>query len=446
MAERKSAVSRYLSSIDATGAVSETALYKPFVQYILNEILGYPDNCLALTERKAGEIPDIKLYPAPRTRKIEGDVWAIAEGKVSDDAIRDAAARARVWADQVVRYIRPETYYVILFAPRTICVCDVAEHVLLELHLNGASARYSMRGGEWQETDANDASLRSILKDISFASSQEGPQYEKFRIGEIAAGHIPLTLETLPMLEEVFHFGVLELRAIGEQLFDRARALFHEALPRIKDLEHRVEIEIDDRRHALLVSRLYKLKRKNRKLLRLFQEDYPEFCHDQAYAGTEEKDFREIFVTNSVHVQMSRLFFVRLCEDTGLVSHRISNSGIGLWGKFVADIDPMFQDLLQIAFKYVASVYERLFEESLFDWFNDLNGELSGILEKLLFRLNAFSFARVDRDLLGRMYQTFRPRAERKRLGEYYTPAEAVSLESMAKELFPDAIDSVKER
>jgi hypothetical protein len=79
-----------------------------------------------------------------------------------------------------------------------------------------------------------------------------------------------------------------------------------------------------------------------------------------------------------------------------------------------------------VAFQDASHVYSRLFEENVFDWFGKGNGKLNGILERILLRLNAFSFDKVDRDLLGTVYQYFRPRAERKRLGEYYTPEEVV--------------------
>jgi len=76
-------------------------------------------------------------------------------------------------------------------------------------------------------------------------------------------------------------------------------------------------------------------------------------------------------------------------------------------------------------------VYSSLFEASVFDWFGkqnagSANGELHRILERILFRLNSFDFRQIDRDLLGSIYQYFRPRIERRRLGEYYTPVEVV--------------------
>jgi len=426
MGTKRSALEKYLNSIHGTGAVSEIALYKPFAQYILGELLGYPDNCLALNERQDDNVPDIKLYPWPRTRQHEGEVWAVAEGKLKDDDIRDPVRRQRVWEEQVRRYIRPETFQIILFAPETICVCNTRGELLAEVHLGPECLRSAVRGGAWESAALTEMALKPLLDGISFQAAQRGPQYEAFRRGDLPAGHIPLTPETLPLLQDVFQFGVRELRAIGERLFDALQERHQQVRPQLEELERQADIEIDDRRHGALKAKAWRLRRKNRLVLALFSEDYPEFCHDQSYAGTEERDFREIFVTNSVHVLLSRLFFVRLCEDLGLATRCISNAGIGYWRKLTADMGPLYQDLLQLACKYVAPIYERLFEEDLFDWFTGVNGELSEVLERILFRFNAFSFSKVDRDLLGTIYQSFRPRAERKRLGEYYTPTELV--------------------
>jgi hypothetical protein len=426
MPQQRSALQKYLASIRGTGAVSEIALYKPFAQYILGDILGYPDNSLVVNERDVADVPDIKIYSAPRSRQNEGELWAVAEGKLDDRAVRDPVRRERIWKEQIVRYIRPETFHVILFAPETICVLAVTGEPRIEIQLQKNALAFSLRGRKTESAELTDKALKGLLDDISFETAQKAPQYEAFRRGDLKAGQIALGRDTVHLLEDVFQFGVRELRAVGEQMFDRLQTRHRQVHPEIEEVGGQIDIEIDERRRAALQSRLWRLRRKNRAVLRLFDEDYPEFCHDQSYSGTEERDFREIFVTNSVHVMLSRMFFIRLCEDLGLVHHRISNAGIGHWRKLIEDIAPLYQDLIVLACKGVQPIYERLFEENVFDWMEDLNGELSGILEKILFRLNAFSFSKVDRDLLGTIYQSFRPRAERKRLGEYYTPVEVV--------------------
>ena len=171
------------------------------------------------------------------------------------------------------------------------------------------------------------------------------------------------------------------------------------------------------------------MRARHRLALQLFEyeNDYERFKHDQTYAGTQEEEhFEDIFCTNTAYVALSRLFFVRICEDVGLTTRNISNSGIAIWRNFVENIKGHYQDLLDVAFKDVAHVYVSLFEPTVFDWFGKGNTKLHDILERILFRLNAFNFREINRDVLGSIYQYFRPRVERRRLGEYYTPDEVV--------------------
>lgn len=157
----KSALQKYLQAILGSGAVSEIALYKPFAQYILGELLGYPDNCLAINERDNQNTPDIKLYPWPRKRQFEGEVWAVAEGKLDDREVRDPERRAAIWQDQLNRYIRPETFRTILFAPRTICVCTSTGKIEIEVRLGEDKLDFALRGGKWQDAPLNRCAIKT---------------------------------------------------------------------------------------------------------------------------------------------------------------------------------------------------------------------------------------------------------------------------------------------
>lgn len=90
-----------------------------------------------------------------------------------------------------------------------------------------------------------------------------------------------------------------------------------------------------------------------------------------------EENFEDICCTNTAYAALSRLFFVRICEDSGSTTHKISNSGIAVWRNFVQNIKGNYQDLLDVAFKDVAHVYSSLFEAFVFDWF----GKGSGLLK-----------------------------------------------------------------
>jgi hypothetical protein len=155
-----------------------------------------------------------------------------------------------------------------------------------------------------------------------------------------------------------------------------------------------------------LLYRRSKARSKCRLALRVFEDDYREFKHDQAYAGTQQEEhFEDIFCTNAAYVALSRSIFVRICEDVGLTTRKISNSGIAVWRDFVQNIKGNYQDLLEVAFKDVASIYPSLFESSVFDCFGQRNGMLDDILERILICLNAFNFRDTNRHVLGPMHQ-----------------------------------------
>ena len=80
-----------------------------------------------------------------------------------------------------------------------------------------------------------------------------------------------------------------------------------------------------------------------------------------------------------------------------------------------------------MAFKDVASICPGLFEPTIFDCIGQGNGLLDDILERILVRLNAFSFREImGRAELGLMYRYLRPCIEGRSMGEYYTPVTVV--------------------
>ncbi|MGH9424872.1 MAG: N-6 DNA methylase, partial [Terriglobia bacterium] len=264
---------------------------------------------------------------------------------------------------------------------------------------------------------------------FSYAASLERRQFEAFREGKLKSGHIPLTAETLDELQAVFSSAIEKLREYCRLHFRQLRAEYEEGKSRLADIDRRLDIVVPGAVQARkeLLYRRSKTRAKYRLALQVFEDDYQEFKHDQTYAGTQQEEhFEDIFCTNTAYVALSRLIFVRICEDVGLTTRKISNSGIAVWREFVQNIKGNYQDLLDVAFKDVAHVYSSLFESSVFDWFGKGDGKLHDLLERILFRLNAFSFREMNRDVLGSIYQYFRPRVERRRLGEYYTPVEVV--------------------
>ncbi|MBZ5561719.1 MAG: N-6 DNA methylase [Acidobacteriia bacterium] len=408
----------------ASGALSEIGFYTPLATHVFGALLGYPPTARIINKSGKHGVPDIRL----KSQEPDGSEWAVVEAKIDDQEIRDNAKRASIWHDQILEhgYIGPETFYVVLCAPRTFYVCDLGGQLLETLHIESDHLTDPKTGDKFP---LSDKAFRDRMQIISYAASLERPQLQAFREGKLKSGHIPITVQTLDQLQGVFSLAIEKLREYCRLHFRRLAEQYEEAKSRLADIDRRLDIigsgAVQVRKELLY--RRSKIRSKYRLALQVFEEDYREFKHDQTYAGTQkEEHFEDIFCTNTAYVALSRLIFVRICEDVGLTTRKISNSGIAVWREFVQNIKGNYQDLLDVAFKDVAHVYSSLFESSVFDWFGKGDGQLHDILERILFRLNAFSFREMNRDVLGSIYQYFRPRVERRRLGEYYTPVEVV--------------------
>jgi hypothetical protein len=414
---------KYLEDTSPGSIASEIGFYTPLATHLFGALLGYPPKQRIINKSGEHGIPDIRLYS-----QEDNSEWVVVEAKRDDDEIRNDDRRAKLWREQIVghRYITAESFYVVLCAPRTFYICDLDGNLLEAIHIEDNRLLNPKTGAEFPLSDKN---LRELASRVSYAASLERRQFEAFRRGELRSGHIALTEDTLSQLQSVFVYAIDKLKEYCRVHFRDLRARHNDAKTQIAEIDQalaNIGSGAIKQRQKLLYRR-NTVRAKYRLALQLFEDDYDRFKHDQTYAGTEkEENFEDIFCTNTAYVALSRLFFVRICEDSGLTTHKISNSGIAVWRDFVQNIKGNYQDLLDVAFKDVSHVYSSLFEESVFDWFGKGNGLLHDILERILFRLNAFDFRVINRDLLGSIYQYFRPRIERKRLGEYYTPVEVV--------------------
>jgi len=161
-----------------------------------------------------------------------------------------------------------------------------------------------------------------------------------------------------------------------------------------------------------------------------------------ALVGKEE-ELREKFCRETAYVVLNRVLFTRILEDKGIVSRMIS-------GKEFAQSLTMFgagayEAVLKQAYKNVEKFYEHFYEFGIFDWWRlpeekrgmpteeeqrvqkEIEDEFNAVVVRdILKRLNQFDFRKVGRDILGDVYQEYLPPAERKRLGEFYTPVEVV--------------------
>jgi type I restriction-modification system DNA methylase subunit len=140
----------------------------------------------------------------------------------------------------------------------------------------------------------------------------------------------------------------------------------------------------------------------------------------------ESEKSREVFCIETIYVLLNKILLIRICEDKGLVTKKISNSGISVWRQFAGSLKDSYKDLLDIAYKDTSLLYSHVYEKGIFDWYSEGDGELNKVLNRVLYIFNHFSFKNVNRDILGKLYEKYLPKDERKELGEFYTPEEVI--------------------
>ncbi len=152
-----------------------------------------------------------------------------------------------------------------------------------------------------------------------------------------------------------------------------------------------------------------------------FDKAYQEW---QRISTTNSKG-KEFFCIETMYILFNRILLIRICEDKGIIHRQISNGGIKRWREwkgFSQFSKINYAELLNSTYKMMNEVYPHLFHQDIFDWYTPS----SEVILRILFIFNYYNFANVDRDILGKLYEKYLDREERKRLGQFYTPEEVV--------------------
>ncbi len=163
--------------------------------------------------------------------------------------------------------------------------------------------------------------------------------------------------------------------------------------------------------------------------------------------GKEEEN-KQAFCKESSYLLLNRLLFIRICEDKGLLGKKISNGGIERLREQLAEPilgdTGVFRQIVQFSYGGAKNIYNHFYEkDNPLDWYESGDGELNRVLNRVLWSLNQFDFSKVDRDILGKLYEKYLPKEERKKLGEFYTPDEVIDYILDAVEYVPGkAIES----
>jgi hypothetical protein len=152
-----------------------------------------------------------------------------------------------------------------------------------------------------------------------------------------------------------------------------------------------------------------------------------DFTHWQDEIGLMAEDYEAEFCLQTVYIFVTRLLLIRICEDKGLITQKISDGGykdyLDFGRRFFTNIADAHATLLEIAYKDTGYIYGHFFSRDIFDWYT---WEEEAIV-RLFWVLNRFDFAQVSADLIGRIYEQYVDELERKRKGQFYTPSQVVN-------------------
>jgi hypothetical protein len=154
-------------------------------------------------------------------------------------------------------------------------------------------------------------------------------------------------------------------------------------------------------------------------------QSYEFWRHQLGVIGSEDKE--DEFCLQTLYIFIIRILLVRIFEDKGLISQKISDGGYKTTEEFLSKLMVYINDvhhiILDLAYQDARQIYGHFFEHDIFDWYKwD-----SESIVRVFHYLNRFDFKNVGSDLIGKIYEQYVDIAERRNKGQFYTPQWAVN-------------------
>jgi len=391
---------------------SEIDLY-PYVREVFTDLFGYPKDHIRLAERGSlGKIPDLSLSPAD-VKPRQGIFWVVAEIKKERKAFRSADYRKKEWDDQLRKYVSADTVYALLIDPETLAILrpDGTEIKTVELDAHKADELIS------STADCSMAFLhyKDSVCENSLASFKEGLSPSRYLDVTNEDDRRKLYDSLRISARELIDFSLERLRQLQQEY-----AEYQVEMTSLKEKVGTVKDEYAETSRKALEQRYEKARAFYEDILKVFE------AHIGRQLPKREDEARvfvqNLYATEGSSLVLARILFVRFLEDHEMTMRKISNGGIKAFRDYHRYIKDDYQFLLTDAYKEAEHLYHRLFEQSVFDWSHRGDGQLSRLLLRIFYRLNAFDFAKISGDILGNLYERFLDIDKRKKLGEYYTP------------------------
>lgn len=126
----------------------------------------------------------------------------------------------------------------------------------------------------------------------------------------------------------------------------------------------------------------------------------------EIWQKTEDNPDQDKFCLETAYTFLNELLLLWVCKDKKLLKFETVQNK--------QQLTTLKQEAQQI--------YAHIFVNNIFNWYNpnDL------LLQEITNIFNKYDFAQIDRDILGKLYEQFITREERKQLGQFYTPESVI--------------------
>lgn len=151
---------------------------------------------------------------------------------------------------------------------------------------------------------------------------------------------------------------------------------------------------------------------------------------DLVFQSDEGGALRREFLAQTSYLIVIRILLVRIMEDKKLVKRMFTNGGVALWFR---QVEPHYlslamgrspEFLLEMAYTSAQHIYAHFYaEKTVLDWYQpDRNAVV-----RVLHVLAGFDLRRINRDIIGTVYNQYVEAKHKHESGLYYTPPEVVS-------------------
>ena len=151
---------------------------------------------------------------------------------------------------------------------------------------------------------------------------------------------------------------------------------------------------------------------------------------DLVFQSDDAGQMRREFVTQTAYLIVIRILLVRIMEDKKLIKRLFTNGGAALWFRqiephyFLLAMGRSAEFMLDMAYVSAQHIYAHFYaEKTVLDWYvPDRNAVV-----RLLHVLAGFDLGRINRDIIGTVYNQYVEAKHKHESGLYYTPPEIVS-------------------